>query len=516
MGKKDKNKKKGKGAEKTQAKTEKKLCNKLKKELKDLGEDDIESIVAQIEKEEKKRSQVIELQVEPPSRRVNFTFVAHPDKDQLILYGGEYFNGQKTFVYNDLFFYNLTNNTWTLVKAPGGPPPRCGHQMVATSANKGQLWVFGGEFASPTQSQFYHYRDLWVYHISKKQWEKVAAPDGPSARSGHRMVLVKKQLFVFGGFHDNLRDYKYFNDVHVFDLETYKWKKLEPVGTPPAPRSGCCMTPLQDSKILVYGGYSKEKIKKDVDKGHVYTDAFVLGPDKHDPNKYKWQQVKIGGQHFSPRCSMPVVTTVNSSSAYCFGGVFDTEDDEEDISGNFFNDFYQLDLEKMVWREMQLTGKREKENKPRRRRKEDGEEDEENENGSQMDTEQPIVEPTIISDDGVFKVTIGPAATSSGDVGSKTEEEKLNLFQPSARMNCGLAIKHGILYLYGGMFEDGGRELTFSDLYSIDLKKVDEWKVIIEDDSSKMEWLGSDSESGSDEDDSDESEEDSDSEMDTD
>lgn len=38
MGKKDKNKKKGKGAEKTQAKTEKKLTNKLKKELKDLGE----------------------------------------------------------------------------------------------------------------------------------------------------------------------------------------------------------------------------------------------------------------------------------------------------------------------------------------------------------------------------------------------------------------------------------------------------------------------------------------------
>lgn len=38
MGKKDKNKKKGKGAEKTQAKTDKKLTNKLKKELKDLGE----------------------------------------------------------------------------------------------------------------------------------------------------------------------------------------------------------------------------------------------------------------------------------------------------------------------------------------------------------------------------------------------------------------------------------------------------------------------------------------------
>lgn len=38
MGKKDKNKKKGKGAEKTASKTEKKLSNKQKKELAALGE----------------------------------------------------------------------------------------------------------------------------------------------------------------------------------------------------------------------------------------------------------------------------------------------------------------------------------------------------------------------------------------------------------------------------------------------------------------------------------------------
>lgn len=59
--------------------------------------DDIENILSQIEKEEKKRLQVTEVVVEPPSRRVNFSFVAHPEKDQLILYGGEFFDGQKVF-----------------------------------------------------------------------------------------------------------------------------------------------------------------------------------------------------------------------------------------------------------------------------------------------------------------------------------------------------------------------------------------------------------------------------------
>lgn len=33
--------------------------------------------------------------IDPPSRRLNFTFIAHPDKDQLVMFGGEFFDGQK-------------------------------------------------------------------------------------------------------------------------------------------------------------------------------------------------------------------------------------------------------------------------------------------------------------------------------------------------------------------------------------------------------------------------------------
>lgn len=56
------------------------------------------------------------------------------------------------------------------------------------------------------------------------------SPGGPSARSGHRMAHMKRQLIVFGGFHDNLRDYKYYNDAHIFNLETYVWQKIELTG----------------------------------------------------------------------------------------------------------------------------------------------------------------------------------------------------------------------------------------------------------------------------------------------
>ena len=83
-------------------------------------------------------------------------------RDELFLFGGEYFNGKQTLLNNDLYAYTFKRGgEWSLIKAPNAPPPRCSHQTVAVPQAGGQLWVFGGEFASPTQSQFYHYNDLW-------------------------------------------------------------------------------------------------------------------------------------------------------------------------------------------------------------------------------------------------------------------------------------------------------------------------------------------------------------------
>lgn len=167
MGKKDKNKKKGKGAEKTALKTDKKLAAKQKKLLQKIGEvslslnseyptssssnlhfafnfylkADIADMVAKLEAEEAERKTVTETVVPPPSPRSNFSMVAHPDKEELILFGGEFYNGQTLTVYNDLFIYNISKNEWKQVKTRAGPAPRSAHQMVSVANDGGQLWV---------------------------------------------------------------------------------------------------------------------------------------------------------------------------------------------------------------------------------------------------------------------------------------------------------------------------------------------------------------------------------------
>lgn len=94
------------------------------------------------------------------------------------------------------------------------------------------------------------------------------------------MVPLKKKLFVFGGFYDSGYSYKYYNDVWVFSLETYKWQELKISGAvKPQPRSAACMVPTSDGKILVWGGYSKTSVKKEVERGITHADMFTLVPD---------------------------------------------------------------------------------------------------------------------------------------------------------------------------------------------------------------------------------------------
>ena len=76
------------------------------------------------------------------------------------------------------------------------------------------------------------------------------------------------------------RDYKYFNDVYAFNLDTYTWSQLEVSGNAPSPRSACVMAPIQDQgRVVIYGGYSKERVKKDVDVGKPHTDMYMLIPE---------------------------------------------------------------------------------------------------------------------------------------------------------------------------------------------------------------------------------------------
>ncbi|XP_051024624.1 kelch domain-containing protein 4 [Acomys russatus] len=488
MGKKGKKEKKGRGAEKTAAKMEKKVSKRSRKE-----EEDLEALIAHFQTLDAKKTQVTETPCSPPSPRLNASLSAHPEKDELILFGGEYFNGQKTFMYNELYIYGIRKDTWTKVDIPGPPPRRCAHQAVVVPQGGGQLWIFGGEFASPDGEQFYHYKDLWVLHLATKTWEQIRSTGGPSGRSGHRMVAWKRQLILFGGFHESTRDYIYYSDVYTFSLDTFLWSKLSPSGPGPTPRSGCLMAVTPQGSIAIYGGYSKQRVKKDVDKGIQHSDMFLLKPEEGGEGKWTWARVNPSGVKPTARSGFSVAVAPNHQ-ILLFGGVCD-EEEEESLEGLFFSDLYVYDAARSRWFAAQLKGPKSEKKKRRRGKVEEHEGATEEDNRATSAPEPLEVIKEVVAEDGTM-ITIKQVLAPSGLVvrpQPKAEdgapEASSTGQEPCPRSSAMLAVKHGLLYVYGGMFEAGDRQVTLSDLYCLDLHKMEEWKTLVEMDPKSQEWL---------------------------
>ncbi|CAJ1057528.1 PREDICTED: kelch domain-containing protein 4 [Xyrichtys novacula] len=495
MPKKGKKETKVKGAEKTAAKMEKKFSKRSKRE-----EEDLEALIAEFKSLDAKKTQVVETKCPPPSPRLSASLSTHPEKDELILFGGEFFNGKKTYMYNDLFFYNIKKKSWIKSEIPNPPPPRCSHQAVVAPQSGGQLWVFGGEFASPNGEQFYHYKDLWVLHLATHTWENIKAPGGPSGRSGHRMVLCKNQLLVFGGFHESTRDFIYFNDIYSFSLDSYSWSHLKPSGSPPSQRSACQMTPTPDGMgVIIYGGYSKVRVKKDVEKGTIHSDMFLLKRESKDgQEKWSWSRVNPSGN--KPPARSGFSSAVGPAGrAVLFGGVCD-EEEEESLEGDFYNDLYLYDKGKNRWLPCQLKGNKSEIKKRRRGQKgEAAVEGTEEEEAAAARPQAPTeIVKEIMSEDGTVMTIkeVVPAGDQEEEwehedeqTGDDNGKAPAALVEPCPRSNAIATTSQGKLYLFGGMFEVGDRQFTLNDFYCLDLHKMDQWEILVEMDPKTQEWL---------------------------
>lgn len=217
---------------------------------------------------------------------------------------------------------------------------------------------------------------------------------------------------------------------------------------------------------------------------------------------FKWVKVKPGGYRPLPRSSVSCTTALNGKS-YCFGGVMDIDEDEEDIKGQFGEELLSLDLTTRNWRLLEIVKKEEKVNKKNRKQR-----------TQDVEMEATTNSAETTSTDGIYTVTVaGPSERSNVSlpkVPSLFPNRRPNNV-PSPRMNSGLCVSKGVLYVYGGLYEEDKKQYTFNDFYSLDLHKLDEWKSIIPNDMNAHEWIDSES-SDSDEKDDDSSESDSDSE----
>jgi N-acetylneuraminic acid mutarotase len=220
------------------------------------------------------------------------------------------------------------------------------------------------------------------------------------------------------------------------------------------------------------------------ERGTTHADAFTL---QETPGKWKWSSTKPGGRRPTPRSGVATATAANGK-IYVFGGVMDTEEDDENLRGLFTNEIHFLDVQSggMAWRKVEMKKKKEAEAE------------------KAQETQQQQVKTTT---DGIFTVTVaGPKQETSTAANSTSQ---LDVGGPSPRMNAAIAVVRHNLWIFGGSYEQGSRQYTLCDFYSLDVNKCDAWRTHIGNLPS-LQWLGSDSEESSDSDDDDDDDEESD------
>jgi len=249
------------------------------------------------------------------------------NKEELTLFGGEWFDGKTYHCYGELFTFRQGEWTKLYTAGPGsiGPDPRSGHCMCNVGS---ALYLFGGEYTSKDQRRFKQYGDLWRYE--NERWLSVEAKDGPNPRSGHRACAVGPMIFVFGGFTERVGfPLRYHNDLFVFDTQAGAWKKDRRKGTRPEPRSASCMW-AGSNCFYLYGGSRPGKNQS----LHIFDDLWRFTEEG-------WEgPFSTGGPKRNGMC----VSALSHDKAFFFGGVTDNLDSRT-TSSTFFGDIFLLEIQ---------------------------------------------------------------------------------------------------------------------------------------------------------------------------
>ena len=165
------------------------------------------------------------LSTNSPSMRASNAMAYDTLHKKIINYGGR--SGFPDFDdINETWAFDYNSKTWTNLKPSNSPPWRTSHSMVYDELRHKVLIFGGGDFSKV-------FNDLWEYDYSKNTWTKRSTNTPPEARQMHGMVYIPDRdvILIFGG--RSLNGGASFADVWEFNCKTSIWKKLNPKNTPP-------------------------------------------------------------------------------------------------------------------------------------------------------------------------------------------------------------------------------------------------------------------------------------------
>ncbi|DBA02158.1 TPA: hypothetical protein N0F65_004793 [Lagenidium giganteum] len=265
---------------------------------------------------------------------------------------------------NDLYVLKINSSApceWEKLKFPPAvcPLPRWKHSATVVD-NK--IYVFGGFHNSSTR-----FNDLWVFNpitmdwTQPGVWKETSAPPPPqrasvagcgvrnplsvcpAPRGGHSAVLIRRCIYVFGGYGGTGYGRRDFDDLHMLRLEDMSWNKVTTKGKAPEKRAGHQACAVED-QMLVCGGWNSVAQFNDLHVFDTTTSSWSAVDGVHMANPLpRWNHAACA------------VLAIPHAKVFVFGGVLG-EANNYNGQGTYMSDICVLDTGEMTWTVPEIRG----------------------------------------------------------------------------------------------------------------------------------------------------------------
>lgn len=174
----------------------------------------------------------------------------------MVIFGG----GNTQAGFNDVWAYNISMHAWSELRS-SNPAPSVRRANCAFYDGKGGLIIFGG-YAGTDYPDYRgtHFNDVWRYDISNQTWTKLDSSSGPSPRAYFGAVYDgNDNIIIFGGW----GPLGLLNDVWKYNISSQTWTMLASAPGPPK-QDGTSAFYDGNGNIIIFGGYDGELMIKDM------------------------------------------------------------------------------------------------------------------------------------------------------------------------------------------------------------------------------------------------------------
>jgi hypothetical protein len=182
---------------------------------------------------------------------IHFTHSASYLNDSIYVFGGlnvkDETSATQQIPNNTLLKYNANDSTWTTI-LPNSKSPIARNWHSSVEFNN-ELYIFGGKSNG-------YLNDLWKYDPIVNVWSQIRYIQNdtvPSARYGHKCVVIKNEMYVYGGYDRN--GFTCGEEMDVFNLFEFTWRRVKLSGDVPEHCYHHTMCAIPDQQlVVVFGG----------------------------------------------------------------------------------------------------------------------------------------------------------------------------------------------------------------------------------------------------------------------